>query len=104
MQSNRLVHFGHSVTVQWRASTCVLAHRHFASGLLCPCTNYRVSNAGFEPGSDAVPSPDVAGRAGGIGADIMGDMMDMMGAAGKGDAKRAAADIADMARHQSSGE
>jgi len=73
-------------------------------GLLCPCTNYRVSSAGFEPGADAVPSPDVAGRAGSIGADIMGDMMDMMGAAGKGDAKRAAADIADMARHQNSGE
>jgi hypothetical protein len=33
----------------------------------------------------------------------MGDMMDMMHAASKGDKTRAAADIADMARHQSSG-
>lgn len=62
----------------------------------------RVSQ-GFVPSGDAVPSPDSAGRAGGIGSDIMGDVMDTMHAAVKGDKTRAAADIADMARHQSSG-
>jgi hypothetical protein len=39
----------------------------------------------------------------GIGADVMGDVPDIMGAAGKDD-KRAAKDVADMARHQSDGE
>lgn len=53
---------------------------------------------------DAIPSPDTAGRSGGVGADVMGDMMGMMGAAVKGDDKRAARDVADMARQQNSGE
>ncbi len=63
----------------------------------------RVSGGGFVPSDDAVESPGNAGQGGGIGADIMGDMMDMMGAAGKDD-KRAARDVADMARQSNSGE
>lgn len=50
------------------------------------------------PSPDATPSPDRAGRAGGIGGDVMGDMVDMVHAAVKGDSKRATADMLDMAR------
>jgi hypothetical protein len=50
------------------------------------------------PSGDATPSPDSASRTGGIGSDVMGDMVDMVHAAVKGDSKRATADIVDMAR------
>lgn len=50
------------------------------------------------PSPDATPSPDSAGRAGGIGSDVMGNMVDMVHAAVKGDSKRATADMLDTAR------
>jgi hypothetical protein len=62
-----------------------------------------VSDSGFVASDDAVLSGGVTGTSAGVGADVMGDMMDMMGAAGKDD-KRAAKDVADMARHQNDGE
>lgn len=54
--------------------------------------------------ADSVLSPETAGRAGGLGADVVGDMVDMVGAAVKGDSRRALRDGEDMARHGMSGE
>lgn len=62
-----------------------------------------MSDSGFVASDDAVLSGGVTGTSAGVGADVMGDMMDMMGAAGKDD-QRAAKDVADMARHQNDGE
>lgn len=61
----------------------------------------RVADAGFVPReSNAVPDPDAAGQAGGVGADAVGDMADMVGAMFSGDQKRVGHDVADMTRQR----
>lgn len=59
----------------------------------------RAADAGFVPEeSNATPDPDSAGQAGGVAANAMGDMTDMLGAMFSGDTRRAGQDIADMSR------
>jgi hypothetical protein len=59
----------------------------------------RAADAGFVPQeSNATPDPDSAGQAGGVAANAMGDMTDMLGAMFSGDTRRAGQDIADMSR------
>lgn len=60
---------------------------------------HRVSRS-FVTKSDAVPSVDNPGPVVGISSAIMGDMMDALWAAFRGDHKKVAADVVDMARCQ----
>jgi hypothetical protein len=64
----------------------------------------RAASSVFVPHDvDASPSPAAAGAPGGVAADVMGGMVDAVGAAWHGHGARAARDVADMAGRGSPG-